>query len=185
MSELSRRDFLAIAGTGVASVWLTANVHDLIAAGRHAQTAQTFQYLTPADAAELEAFAAQIVPTDETPGAREARVVYFIDKGLVTFAKDNRDNVAKWVKELRDRAAKMQPGAKSFAALPVDKQIAIMKAMEKDQKSSFENGRQATLAGMLAFPEHGGNYNKIGWKWIGFDDRFSWSAPFGWYDRNA
>jgi gluconate 2-dehydrogenase gamma chain len=185
MSTLSRRDFLAIAGTGVASVWLTASVHDLIAAGRHAQTAPTFEYLTPADAAELEAFAAQIVPTDDTPGAREARVVYFIDKGLATFAKNNRDNVAKGVKELRDRAAKMQPGAKSFAALPVDKQIAIMKAMEKDQHSFFEDGRQATLAGMLTFPEHGGNYNKIGWKWIGFDDRFSWSAPFGWYDRNA
>ena len=41
------------------------------------------------------------------------------------------------------------------------------------------------LAGMLAFPEYGGNYNKIGWKWIGFDDRFSWAAPFGWYDRDV
>jgi gluconate 2-dehydrogenase gamma chain len=185
MTDLSRRHFLAIAGTGVASVWLTASVHDLIAAGRHAQSAQKFEFLTPADAAEIEAFAAQIVPTDETPGAREARVVYFVDKGLATFAKDNRDGVAKGVKELRDRAAKMQPGAKSFAALTTDKQIAIMTAMEKDHKSFFENGRQMTLAGMLSFPEHGGNYNKIGWKWIGFDDRFSWTAPFGWYDRDA
>jgi len=25
----------------------------------------------------------------------------------------------------------------------------------------------------------------VGWKWIGFDDRFSWAPPFGWYDRNA
>jgi gluconate 2-dehydrogenase gamma chain len=185
MSTLSRRDFLAIAGTGVASVWLTASVQDLIAAGRHAQAAQTFEYLTPADAAELEAFAAQIVPTDETPGAREARVVHFMDKALATFAKDGRDSFAKGIKELRARAAKAQPGAKSFAELPSEKQIAIMKSMEKDKHPFFADGRQATLAGMLAFPEHGGNYNKIGWKWIGFEDRFSWSAPFGWYDRNA
>lgn len=185
MTHLSRRDFLAIAGTGVASVWLTANVHDLLAAGRHAQTAQKLEYLTPADAAELDAFTAQIIPTDETPGAREARVIYFVDKALATFAKENRDSVAKGIKELRDRAAKMQPGAKSFAALPSDKQIAIMKAMEKEKKSFFEDGRQMTLAGMLSFPEHGGNYNKVGWKWVGFDDRFSWSAPFGWYDRDA
>jgi gluconate 2-dehydrogenase gamma chain len=185
MTDLSRRNFLAIAGTGVASVWLTANVHEIIAAGRHAQTAQKFEYLTPADAAEIEAFAAQIVPTDETPGAREARVIYFMDKALMTFAKDDRDNIAKGVKELRARAAKVQPGATSFAALPSDKQIAIMKAMEKDKHPFFADGRQAVIAGMLAFPEYGGNYNKIGWKWIGFDDRFSWAAPFGWYDRDV
>jgi hypothetical protein len=38
---------------------------------------------------------------------------------------------------------------------------------------------------MLASPEHGGNFEKIGWKMIGFDDRFVWTAPFGWYDRDA
>lgn len=185
MPLLSRRDFLAIAGTGVASVWLTASTDDVIAAARHAQTAQKFEYLTAADAAELEAFAEQIVPTDETPGAREGRVVYFMDKALATFAKDDRDNVAKGIKELRARAAKMQPGAKSFAELPSEKQIAIMKAMEKARHPFFEDARQATITGLLALPEYGGNYNKIGWKWIGFDDRFSWAAPFGWYDRDV
>ena len=38
---------------------------------------------------------------------------------------------------------------------------------------------------MLANPEYGGNSDKIGWKLIGFDDRFSWGAPFGWYDRDV
>ena len=41
------------------------------------------------------------------------------------------------------------------------------------------------MAGMLANPEYGGNYNKSGWKMIGFVDQFSWSAPFGWYDQHA
>jgi gluconate 2-dehydrogenase gamma chain len=37
---------------------------------------------------------------------------------------------------------------------------------------------------MLSNPEYGGNFNKMGWKLIGFDDRFSWAPPFGWYDAN-
>jgi hypothetical protein len=38
---------------------------------------------------------------------------------------------------------------------------------------------------MFANPEYGGNRDKIGWKMIGFDDRFSWGPPFGWYDRDV
>jgi hypothetical protein len=79
----------------------------------------------------------------------------------------------------------VQPRATSFAALPSDKQIAIIAGMEKDKQQFFGFMRQATFAGMLSMPEHGGNYNKVGWKWIGFEDKFSWAAPFGWYDRNA
>jgi len=45
--------------------------------------------------------------------------------------------------------------------------------------------RGATVTGMFANPEYGGNANKAGWKLIGFDDRFSWAAPFGWYDSHA
>lgn len=185
MTDLSRRQFIAAAGTGVASVWFTANAADVLAAARHAVSAQRFEVLSPADAADLEAFTAQIVPTDETPGAREARVVYFMDRALATFAKDNRPNVEKGLKELRARARKAQRGATSFAALSNDKQIAVIASMERDKHPFFDDTRQATIAGMLAMPEYGGNYNKIGWKWIGFDDRFSWAAPFGWYDRDA
>jgi gluconate 2-dehydrogenase gamma chain len=185
MTDLSRRKFVAVAGAGVTSVWLMANMKDLLAAGRHAATAQRFEVLSPADAADIEAFTAQIVPTDDTPGAREARVVYFIDKALATFGKDQRQAIDKGLKELRARVAKAHPGVTSFAALPSDKQIAIMAAMEKDKQQFFFFMRQATFAGMLSMPEHGGNYNKLGWKWIGFEDKFSWAAPFGWYDRNV
>jgi gluconate 2-dehydrogenase gamma chain len=185
MTDLSRRKFMAVAGAGVASVWLTANMRDLLAAGRHAAIAQKFDVLSPADAADVEAFAAQIIPTDETPGAREARVVYFIDKGLSTFAKGQRPALDKGLKELRARTAKAQPGAKSFAALPNDKQSAIVAALEKDKHEFFSFMRFATITGMLASPEYGGNYNKAGWKWIGFEDKFSWAAPFGWYDHDV
>jgi gluconate 2-dehydrogenase gamma chain len=185
MTDVSRRAFLAAAGAGAAAIWLTAESRDLIAAGNYAMQAKRFQVLSDADAADIEAATAQIIPTDQTPGAREARVVYFIDRSLTTFAKDQKPSIEAGLKELRKRAAKEVKGAKSFAALPNDKQIAVIASMEKDKHQFFNMLRFMTIAGMLANPEYGGNYNKTGWKWIGFDDHFSWATPFGWYDRNA
>jgi gluconate 2-dehydrogenase gamma chain len=189
MPELSRRQFIAAAGGTVASVWLAAEARDLLAAGAHAARAARetppppFQVLTPDQAADLEAVTSQIIPTDDTPGAREARVVYFIDKSLATFAKDQRPAFEKGIQDLRARVAKMYRGAKSFAALTDSQQSAVLTALEKDKSEFFEMVRGATIAGMLSNPEYGGNYNKAGWKMIGFDDRFVWGAPFGWYDR--
>lgn len=191
MAEFSRRQFIAATGGTLASIWLAAEAKELIAAGAHAAraarqaTPPPFQVLTADQAADIEAATAQIVPTDETPGAREARVVYFIDKSLTTFAKDQRPIFEKGAKELRTRAAKVNRNAKSFAALTEPQQIAVLTALEKSKSEFFEALRGATIAGMLANPDYGGNYNKVGWKMIGFDDRFSWSAPFGWYDRDV
>src|SRR5262245_47086919 len=185
MSDVSRRQFMGLAGSAAAGVWFAATRRDLSAAGLHAAQATSFETLTPADAAEIEAAAAQIIPTDETPGAREARVVYFIDKAISSWAKDQKTAVLSAAKELRARAAKAQRGAKSFASLSPEKQIAVLTAMEKEKPQFFNVLRYGTIAGMLANPEWGGNYQKMGWRWIGFDDRFSWGPPFGWYDQNA
>jgi hypothetical protein len=48
----------------------------------------------------------------------------------------------------------------------------------------FELVRTMTILGMFSNPEYGGNYNKIGWKLIGFEDQFFFQAPFGSYDRD-
>ncbi len=191
MPDLSRRQFLTAAGGTVAAVWLAAEARDLLAAGAHAARAARetppppFEFLTADQAADVEAVTAQIIPTDATPGAREARVVYFIDKSLSTFAKDQRPAFEKGLKDLRARASKANRGAKSFAALTDAQQIAVLTALEKDKSEFFEMIRGATIAGMLSNPEYGGNYNKTGWKMIGFDDHFVWGAPFGWYDRDV
>jgi len=185
LSDVSRRRFIALAGSTAAGVWLTANRHEILAAGRHAAQATRFETLSAADAAEIEAAAAQIIPTDATPGAKEARVIYFIDKALSTFAKDQKGAMESAAKELRARAAKVQRGAKSFASLSSAQQIVVLTAMEKEKPQLFGVIRFGAIAGMLANPEWGGNYQKTGWRWIGFDDRFSWAPPFGWYDRDG
>jgi gluconate 2-dehydrogenase gamma chain len=185
MTAISRRQFVVASGAAAASVWVAAEARELFAAGLHAAKATRFDVLSAADAADIEAACAQIIPSDATPGAREARVIYFIDHSLGTFAKDERQVFTTGAKELRTRAAKVKPGATSFAALSSAQQAAVLTAMEKEKHSFFMPLRAATMAGMLANPEYGGNYNKAGWKLIGFDDHFSWGPPFGWYDRNV
>ena len=77
---------------GLNAAWVTANYPDILAAQEHVRQASQEQvqvphlsFFTGEQAAEIEAMTAQIIPTDETPGAREARCVYFIDRALATF----------------------------------------------------------------------------------------------------
>jgi gluconate 2-dehydrogenase gamma chain len=191
MQELSRRTFLAGVGGSIATAWFAVEARDLFAAAAHAaiagaqQPRAAFQVLTPDQAADIDAFTAQIIPTDETPGAREAHAVYFVDRALATFASDFRPKFEKGWADLRARSKRLGRGAKSFVALTSAQQIAVITAMEKDKSEFFQAMRWATIAGVLANPEYGGNSNKLGWKMIGFDDRFSWASPFGWYDRDV
>ena len=189
MSNLSRRNFVAALGTSAAAVWLTAETRDVLAAGARAAAAAKaqapFKVLTADQAADLDAATSRIIPSDGTPGAHEANVVRFIDESLAGFAKDQKEDVNKLVAELRKLAAEKHKGAKSFAALTSAEQDAVIATMEKTKGSHFGDLRGLTIVGMFADPKYGGNANKSGWKVLGFDDHFSWAAPFGWYDRNV
>src|SRR5258707_945594 len=89
----SRRSFLLASVTGVNAAWIAANYPGILAAQEHVgQAAKTgplpqLGFFNEAQAAEIGAMAAQIIPTDESPGAREAHCLYFIDRALSTFAK--------------------------------------------------------------------------------------------------
>jgi gluconate 2-dehydrogenase gamma chain len=198
VDELSRRAFL-VSGGAFAAAWLVAPADKLLEAGLHAARAARenppppFVVLTADEAADLDAATSQIIPTDDTPGAHEARVVYFIDKSAQTWAKDQLPDIRKGIAELRARAAKlsangMQAGSpaaqNAFVALNDDQRHAVIESLEKDHHPFFGTLQGATVVGMLANPEYGGNYNKSGWKMIGFVDQFSWAAPFGWYDAH-
>lgn len=142
-----------------------------------------YRVLSPSQAATLEALAAQIIPTDDTPGAREARVVNFIDTGLATFAADQRPIFERGLAAFEADVQRRLPDAASFAALQRATQVELMMGLEQRDPEFFESVRVATIAGMFADPSYGGNFEKTGWKLIGFDDRFGWAPPFGDYDR--
>ena len=187
--EFDRRGFLTLSGSALASLWLAADPEELREtlqyARRMADGSQqaTWQYLTAAQAADVEAIASQIMPTDETPGAKEAGVVFFVDRALATWAKDEQGDFSKELEKFNAEVAKQSPGTARFAALPVDRQTAFLKTQEKN--GFFQQMRVTTLMAFFGEPSYGGNRNKVGWQLIQFDDRYAWQPPFGDYDRSA
>jgi gluconate 2-dehydrogenase gamma chain len=154
---------------GSASAWFAAHYAEILSAQDHVQAGTAgrgFAFFTAEQAVEVEAMAAQIIPTDQTPGAREARVVDFIDRALATFESDRQSDYANGLKEL----------AKQTAA----QQIELLTAIE--DTPFFNLVRTHTVGGFFSSPVHGGNYGKAGWELINYDDALDHSPPFGYYD---
>ena len=187
--DLTRRSFLAQATASLGVFYLGSLTPELLAqAHAHAQSAATsqsgsFRFFTPHQAADFDAFSAQTIPTDDTPGAREANVVHFTDYVLSTLDRDQQAPTKDAFKSLQEQVTKTVPGAASFAALTSAQQIEVMKAMEKTP--AFGMLRGYTVTGFFCDPALGGNKDKVGWKLIGFEDTFLYKPPFGYYDAHA
>jgi gluconate 2-dehydrogenase gamma chain len=182
--DTSRRSFLFESVTGLSAAWVTANYAGILSAQDYvlaAQSAQaSFSFFTPEQAAEIEAMAAQIIPTDQTPGAREARVVHFIDRALVTFQRSVQPVYRRGLDELLAQSRQVVAGAARFSALTSAQQIQVLTAMEKTP--FFDLVRTHTITGFFASPVHGGNAGKVGWQLVGYDDSLNHKPPFGYYD---
>ena len=182
----SRRSFLVDSVTSLNAAWVAANYHGILAAQEYvAQTTQAGQlprltFFTDEQAAEIEAMTAQIIPIDETPGAREARCLYFIDRALSTFARSSQPAYLQGLRELQAKTQQLYPDRGKFSALTSGQQI---KTLTEIEKTPFFNMVQThTIIAFLTRPAHGGNYDKIGWKLIGYDDSLNHRPPFGYYD---
>lgn len=185
---LGRRAFLTTSCTAIASAWLAANTDQLRASLAHARAraaapAPSWEFLTPDQAADVDAIAAQIIPTDDLPGAREAGAVHFVDHSLATWAHDQRDAFAGGLDGLNGDARKRWPDAGRFVALSAERQLELLHAAE--QTPFFQTMRFFTIAGTFANPSWGGNHDKVGWRILGFEDRFVWEPPFGDYEAGA
>jgi gluconate 2-dehydrogenase gamma chain len=182
----SRREFLVRSLSGVSSAWIALNWPAILAAHEHAHKAAnspaptSFQFFSAEQAAEIDAAAAQIIPTDDTPGAHEAHVVFFIDRALVTFDRDKQPGYTQGLKDLQAKVDELLPQTGKFSDLAPAQQVQVLQAIEKTE--FFERLRTHTIMGFLASPEYGGNYGEAGWKVIGFESKPVYSPPFGYYD---
>ena len=182
----SRRSFLIASATGVNAAWVTANYPGILAAQEHvslavkAGTLPQLTFFTGAQAAEIEAMAAQIIPTDESPGAREAHCLYFIDRALSSFAKGSQPVYTQGLQDLQSKTQELYPDAGKFSALTSEQQIKVLTEIEKTP--FFNLVRTHTVIGFFARPENGGNHDKVGWQLIGYDGSLNHKAPFGYYD---
>jgi gluconate 2-dehydrogenase gamma chain len=185
-SEVNRREFVFGLAGAAASAWLATHLPELRATAAYAASVapeEPYEFFTPEQAREFDAISAQIVPTDETPGAREAHVLRFADRYFATVFKGAQPIFQNDFKLLADAVAEKTRGNRSFAALSDADQIAFLTTFEKTNPMSFGHFHGITMLGMFSHPMHGGNFNKVGWNLIGFEDRYSWTPPFGYYDR--
>jgi gluconate 2-dehydrogenase gamma chain len=187
-ATLSRRSLLEALAATLATAAMPFSWAEIAAAAHEVPVAAqaggstTLSLFSAAEAADIEAVASQIIPTDDSPGAREADVVHFIDRALETFlsqlAGDYRAQLAGFQSEFREQ----HPTAFSFASLASEQQIEYLKRV--DQTPFFTTTRLLTLLGMFSLPAYGGNRDGVGWKLLGFEDAHVFRPPFGYYDRD-
>jgi len=199
----SRRQFLSRGVTGLSAAWVSANLPALIAAAEHAHNAARsatppkFEFFTPEQAKEVDAMTSRIIPTDDTPGAHEAGVVYFIDRGLTSFYGDDQKTYREGLQEMQARVAETFPGATKFSALTAEQQDQLLHSFDDDSSAAprprrvrpgaqnfFQTLRQHTIAGFLIDPDYGGNHDGVGWKIIGREREHTFQPPFGYYDKD-
>lgn len=185
------------------AAWLAANWPALISAAEHAHQAAksgqpVLEVLTADQARELDALTACIIPTDDGPGAREAGVVYFIDRALKTFHSDALPAYQKGLEAVQKLTAELFPGVSGFSAATEEQRIKILtefgvrseaqrgasRAFPGDATDFLQTLRFDTIFGYLIDPEGGGNRDFVGWKAIGRDPAHIFSPPFGFYDKD-
>jgi gluconate 2-dehydrogenase gamma chain len=174
----------------------------MVAAAEHAhQTAKSsapakFKFFSPEQAVEIDAITSRIIPSDETPGAREAGVVYFIDHALTTFALEEQKTYTEGLPGLQSRVRELFPNLEKFSAATLDQQDQVLHSFDEKAeygrrfrpnataKPFFETVRVHTIVGFLIDPDSGGNRDGVGWKVIGRDREHTFQPPFGYYDKD-
>jgi gluconate 2-dehydrogenase gamma chain len=183
--SISRRAFLKSGADTARGSFIVMTLPMILTACREAEQARVngagFQTLNENEVLEFDAIAARIIPSDGTPGAREAGVIYFMDNVL----GDNREAELQM---LRDGVRELQAevvatfGVAYFHLLDEAQQDRMLSRIENTP--FFGSMRMLTVAGMFSLPEYGGNRDLVGYQLIGFEDRHVWLAPFGFYDAD-
>jgi len=186
----SRRKFLTAVGNLASAGWIAMHWSQIAVAAEHAGHAAAgtiappaaLNTLSAAEATEIDAIASQIVPGGATPGAREARVIYFIDNALGSFFADQMPSFRQGLANFERGYAARHGDGKQFAAAPEAQQIAWLQ--EVDKTPFFMAVRRLTVLGLIALPKYGGNRDYAGWNMLGVEDSHVWAPPFGYYDTD-
>lgn len=179
--DLSRRLFLKSGGSIAGAAALRGLLPGIAAAAQAACSArdagESFAILTADEAREFDAITARIVPTTDTPGAREAGVVRFIDSAMDGFMSGQLDFLRSGLAEFLESA----DGA--FSELPPDAQDRYLAEREDSPFAGFVT--VLTLFGLFSMPAYGGNRDHVGTRLVGLDPgKHAHLPPFGHYDAH-
>lgn len=184
-NKVSRRQFLRSSGALTGASLLRIGAPSLVAITQAACTAKqevaVFTALSTVDAADFAAIAARIMPTTDTPGATEAGVIYFIDRGLEKELRPMQETLQSGLVDLNARVAALFPDKGRFSELGDDAQDELLTTIEDGD--FFNDVWELTMFGFFAMSSYGGNKNNVAWDLIGFEGNHgAWTYPFGYYD---
>lgn len=176
---------MAASGAFAGTSFVRAGAAGILAVAGSACTARDegapFEHLSDAEARELETIAARILPTTDTPGAREAGVIWFIDRSLGSLFAGQLGFVRQGLGDFQAPIADRYPGAAAFSDLDPADQDAWLASRENT--GFFQFLRVMTLAGFLGMTSYGGNRDHVGWELLGVGHGpHGWEPPFGYYD---
>ena len=136
---------------------------------------QALLVLTPYEARIASAVFERLFPADENgPGATGIGVVAYLDRALAGSYRDKADAYRLGLAAL-DLAARRRSGA-TFAGCPTEEQDALISDLEHGrlpnfgappQRDFFAMLRAHLQEGLFADPAHGGNRDKLGWRFLG------------------
>ena len=168
----NRRKFIRQLSIGCGGILL------IPACGGYDSDSPPWRFFTEQEAKTIIAFAEQIIPADQDPGATDADVINFIDKQLAGPHKRFQDDYRKGVPAIENAARKMF--GKAFYELGRQEQIPFMELMESgklpeefwkeiNQIVFFNLVLDHTMQGFYGSPRHGGNKNYVSYKMIRLD----------------
>jgi len=180
----SRRQFITASGSVLGASFMAINMPLILAACEQAQDNQQdeadYAHITAAQAVELSAIADQIVPEDETPGATQIGVVYFIDAAFGSFMASALPMLGEGLDDLNQKAQAIDAQVERFSKLTFTQQTQLLNGEETSQ--FFGMLQFLTTCGMFCLPSYGGNKDHAGWELLGFEHQHVWQPPFGYYD---
>jgi len=191
--QMNRREFLrALAAIGVTAGTAfelaqalgglvgTASAESLDATG----ASQGPVALSPGEYRTLQAIAARIFPTTDTPGATEAGAADYVDRALAGDYDSYLFTYHKGLSDLDQYCAATMGAA--FAELSASQQDAALRTLQSgglglasSDQAFFQLVRRHVLEGVFCEPIYGGNRNLVGWKLVGFPgQQFGYADPY-------
>lgn len=154
---LDRRHFVALAA--------------LAATGQ----AVPLNFFSQADAPWIETLMSHIIPTDDTPGAKETGCLYYLDlqlnSALSRFAPAYRSGLAAFQKQYPD-----------FLKTTSAEQLKTLEALKANR--FFDVLVDHTMQAFYGSPVHGGNKDAASWKMLGIE-KYMGEGPWNGSSGNA
>lgn len=145
----SRREFLTSSGSVLGASMLALNMPLILTACERAQTqlqsGAAYENITLEQAVELGAIADQIIPEDETPGATQTGVVYFMDTAFGGFMAGALPMLTQGLDDLQKKARSADARVERFSELSFDQQTTFPVPLLPVKSSGvlFEQGARA------------------------------------------